>query len=218
MKRHLFLILALLALLLAACGSNEPATPEPVSFTIEMTEYAFTPNEINVSVGQQVTFHLINDGQLQHEIMIGRDLVTADGHANGYTIDLFKHAGVEPEVHGGILMIDGEMRMEDMRDDDHQDEQDEEMAMADDDMENEDEAMDNMAMEDDPADDEAMHMDDAGQGHNGLMVMLPENEDIATMTFTVTEEMLGTWEIGCFELDGVHYDAGMRGTFTVTDS
>jgi hypothetical protein len=29
--------------------------------------------------------------------------------------------------------------------------------------------------------------------------------------------MLGEWEMGCFELDGVHYDQGMVGTFIVTE-
>jgi hypothetical protein len=31
----------------------------------------------------------------------------------------------------------------------------------------------------------------------------------------VTEEMLGVWEMGCFEQDGVHYSSGMVGTITV---
>ena len=40
-------------------------------------------------------------------------------------------------------------------------------------------------------------------------------DDQATVSFIVTEEMLGEWEMGCFELDGVHYDSGMIGTFVV---
>jgi hypothetical protein len=28
--------------------------------------------------------------------------------------------------------------------------------------------------------------------------------------------MLGDWEMGCFEQDGVHYDAGMIGAVSVT--
>jgi uncharacterized cupredoxin-like copper-binding protein len=27
--------------------------------------------------------------------------------------------------------------------------------------------------------------------------------------------MVGEWEMGCFEQDGVHYDAGMKGTLVV---
>lgn len=52
--------------------------------------------------------------------------------------------------------------------------------------------------------------------HTGFMVMLPVDAGETTMTFTVTEEMLGEWEIGCFLLDGVHYDSGMHGKFTVS--
>jgi hypothetical protein len=36
------------------------------------------------------------------------------------------------------------------------------------------------------------------------------------VTFTVTEEMVGEWEIGCFLLEGVHYDSGMVGKFIVS--
>jgi uncharacterized cupredoxin-like copper-binding protein len=35
------------------------------------------------------------------------------------------------------------------------------------------------------------------------------------LTFNVTEGMVGDWEMGCFEQDGVHYDAGMKGPVTV---
>ena len=63
MMRFAIIFWALLTLALAACGSSEPEPPEPVSFTIEMTEYAFMPNEINVIVGQEVTLNLINLGQ-----------------------------------------------------------------------------------------------------------------------------------------------------------
>jgi hypothetical protein len=41
------------------------------------------------------------------------------------------------------------------------------------------------------------------------------NEDRATMTFTITEDMVGTWEIGCFLQDGAHYLADMKGSLVV---
>jgi len=223
MKRYLFLlVVATLVLAMAACGGgrSEPESPEPVSFTIEMTEYAFAPNELTVAVGQEVTLTLVNKGQLEHEIMIGRDVVMADGRPNGFTVDLFEFAGVEPEVHGGMLMIDGETVMQDDHDemaesmDDEMgdmamDEHDDDMAM--------DEHDDEMAM-DEHDDEMAMDEDGHAHGHDGLMVMLPQGDETATMTFVVTEDMVGTWEIGCFQLEGVHYDAGMTGTLTVTDS
>lgn len=218
MKLKWFLLsIIALALALVACGGGEPEAPEPVSFTIEMTEYAFTPNELNVSVGQEVTLHLINKGTLEHEIMFGRDVVKEDGRPNGYAVDLFEFAGVEPVVHGGMLMIDGETVMGDDEMDMEMEDEHDEMDMEEGD-EHDDEMTDMDMAEDDHEGDEEMHMDDAGHGHDGLMVMLPQGDDTATMTFVVTEDMVGTWEIGCFQLDGVHYDAGMTGTLTVTDS
>jgi plastocyanin len=51
--------------------------------------------------------------------------------------------------------------------------------------------------------------------HSGFMVKVPVTHDIYTMSFTVTEDMVGEWEIGCFLLDGVHYNSGMVGALTV---
>ena len=51
--------------------------------------------------------------------------------------------------------------------------------------------------------------------HAGFMVVLTANGDQITVTFPVTKEMVGEWEMGCFEQNGVHYIAGMKGTFTV---
>ncbi len=161
----LFASLVALALLLAACGGAAP-TPEPVSFTIDMTEYAFSPDTIEAKVGQRVTLHLVNRGQLAHEIMFGRDLMMMNNRPSGYQVDMFEVAGVEPEV---TMMADMESA-----------EQEEEEA------------------------------------HTGFMVFLNENGSEATMTFTVTEDMVGEWEMGCFELEGVHYDQGMIGKFIVT--
>lgn len=52
--------------------------------------------------------------------------------------------------------------------------------------------------------------------HEGFMVFLPEGDHEATLRFTVEPQMAGEWEMGCFEQDGVHYDAGMKGTLTIT--
>lgn len=157
-------LIAVFAFMLAACSSQ--ATPEPVTYTIEMTEYAFNPNEIEVRVGQEVTLELVNNGALVHEIMIGKDVMMMNNRPSGYQVDLFESTGVEPQVT--VVESHG-----------HEEEHEEEM-------------------------------------HSGFMVAVTENGGISTMTFTVTEDMLGEWEMGCFEQEGVHHDAGMVGKFTVT--
>ena len=161
-QKSLFLALALVLALLAGCSS---ATPEPVSFDLHMTEYAFTPDTIEVKVGQQVTLNLINDGLLAHEVMFGRQVMQVENRPMGYMADMFESAGVEPVVSSAA----------------------------------------------------GMEMDHHEEGHSGVMVVLEKTGDRATMTFTATEAMLGEWEMGCFEQDGVHHQAGMVGKFIVSN-
>ena len=162
MKKIILIIgLAVLVSILPGCSSS---TPEPVSIDVHMTEYSYQPSSINVKVGQQVTLHLINDGQLTHEIMFGRDVTMVDNRPTGFQTDMFQAAGVDPTVT----------------------------------------AEDGSAMDHHTAD------------QSGVMVVLQNTGDQATMTFTITKEMVGEWEMGCFEQDGVHYQAGMKGTFTVS--
>ena len=151
-------IISAFLLILAACGG---ADPQAVSFDIDMAEYSFSPEKLNLKVGQEVTLNLSNSGQLQHEIMVGREMEKIDNRPAGYVEDMFEAGGVEPVV----TQEDGP--------------------------EHEDEEMSN------------------------FMVALPP-DGTATVTFTVTEGMLGEWEMGCFEQDGVHYDAGMIGAVSVT--
>ena len=54
-----------------------------------------------------------------------------------------------------------------------------------------------------------------GDDHMGTMVTVENSGDEASITFVITEDMVGEWEMGCFQLDGVHYDSGMKGTFIV---
>lgn len=157
------ILLTVLILSLTACAR---ATPEPFTATIEMTEYEFNPSSLDLKVGQQVTLNLVNNGQLQHEIMFGRDVLTMDNRPAGYHVDLFGAGGVEPTV---TIIEEGQMTEEEEEEEEH-----------------------------------AGFMAILGVGGQG------------TMTFTVTEGMVGEWEMGCFEQDGVHYDSGMHGPVTIT--
>ena len=146
-------------IILAACSGG---ATQAVSYDIDMAEYPYSPERLNLKVGQEVTLNLSSSGQLQHEVMFGREMMKMDNRPAGYMEDMFESAGVEPEV-----TQDGE-----------------------------------------PEHEEEMH--------SGFMLALPV-DGTATMKFIVTKEMLGEWEMGCFEQDGVHYDAGMIGSVSVTE-
>jgi hypothetical protein len=120
-------------------------------------------------------------GQLDHELMIGRDVAIHDGMPAGYVVDFFDAGGVEP-----MLVIEA---------DDHND-------------------GDEHA---DDADEHDMEAMDGHSDHEGFMALVQPGQDTATLSFTVTEGMLGEWEMGCFLLDGVHYTSGMVGNLTVTN-
>lgn len=182
MKRSIFLVfmLVVVSVLLVACGSQEP---EPVTYQVDMSEFAFSPNTLEAKVGQEVTIELTNSGLLEHELMFGREVMMMDNRPSGFAHDMFEDAGVEPMV-----------------------------------------AMSAMEMQEDEHTDEAEHQEgdehsesEAGHEHEGFMVVLPaEAKEVTTITFTVTEDMVGEWEMGCFLQEGVHYDAGMKGKFIVT--
>lgn len=50
-------------------------------------------------------------------------------------------------------------------------------------------------------------------GHGGFSVV--GEKETAEIKFVVTEEMQGSWELGCFWLDGIHYQSGMEGSLVV---
>jgi hypothetical protein len=210
-------LLVAIPLILAACSPQAP--PEPLEMTIDMTEYSYTPADLEFQVGQEVTLQLSNSGALEHEIMFGREVVMTDGRPNGYTVDMFESAGVEPVVtvekaeggeHEEDEHTEGDEHMEEdehMEGDEHK--EDEEHSEGDE--HTEDEHMEGDEHEEDE------HAEEGEHAHSGFMVLVPAAKDTYTMSFTVTEDMLGEWEIGCFLLDGVHYTSGMAGTLTVTN-
>lgn len=174
MKKLLLLagLAAMAVLTLSACGGQ--SAPASVEYTITMNEFAYEPNKIELKVGQQVTLHLVNQGALDHELMIGRD---AMGDAN--TPNSFEHYMFEetaPMMSGTGYTVMGA-----------------------------DGGMDTMDM-------------GSGQDHEGFMVLMDGNnpEGKATLTFTVTPEMVGEWEMGCFVDSGAHYIAGMTGKIVVS--
>jgi len=97
------LILAV-SMLAAACGSGGDggeatgAGGDPdAHIRVNMTEYGFGSDVIEVRAGQTVEFLLKNSGDLDHEFMIGREVtVGMDGMATGFGHDFFE--GLMPTV------------------------------------------------------------------------------------------------------------------------
>ncbi|MFQ5419281.1 MAG: hypothetical protein ACE5EY_02845 [Anaerolineae bacterium] len=196
MKRLITLILlGLTALLLAACSGGQSATPDAAGkLVIDMIDFRFLTDDIQLKVGQEVTIILDNHGEKDHELMIGRNALVEGSTTIGFEHDMF--AGVQPMVMGGGSAMDhaaeGDGGMEGMGDAG---------------------AMDHAAEGDggDMGDMGGMEMD-----HAGFMVLIPFGSEQATLTFTVTEDMVGEWEMACFQGNGSHYDDGMRGKVVVT--
>lgn len=110
MKRVLiWSVFLLAALALSACSSSPP----PAEFTIEMTEFAFTPNTIEARVGQEVIIHLKNVGALEHEFMIGRNVMMMGNMPSTFENNMFTMQG--PVMSGGS----NEHDMSSMDDPDH---------------------------------------------------------------------------------------------------
>ncbi len=52
-----------------------------------------------------------------------------------------------------------------------------------------------------------------GDLHGSMVMMDPVSEVV--LEFTVPKDKVGTWVFGCFQEDGLHFDAGMRGWLIV---
>ena len=207
-------LMAVAALGLAGCGEGAATPDENGEIVITMTESAYAPDTIEVSPGQTVTFVLVNEGEKDHELMIGRNVTFTDGVPDGFEHNFFE--GLSPLVdppEAAMEMDEMEMDMDmdmDMDEDDDMDmddmdmDEDDDMDMdEDDDMHMEDMDMEGMDMEE--GDDHAGH---------GFMVLRQPNET-ARITITIPLDATGEWELGCFEEDGAHWDDGMKGTFTI---
>ena len=211
MKNKIWALLVLmLGLLVTGCSSafQPAATPTPTQnpeapgFTIQLTEFAFTPDRIKLRVGQNVTFHVINAGATEHELMIGRNPLRNE---NGELGDGFEHdffALTTPKVTGDAQVMgmeSGGMNMGTATP---------EAGMT--------------TGTEIPGSGMAMETGTPGaqmggmEMENGFMVMFEPKQE-ATITFTVTKDMLGTWTMGCFETSAgkVHFDQGMVGNVIV---
>ena len=99
MKRlFILLTIALLTLLIAACGSSGSEGPETV--TLDFTgydEFRYDPTSATVKAGSQVTVNFTNDGVLEHNWMLASTDVelgnASEGDALGGAISGLTPAG-----------------------------------------------------------------------------------------------------------------------------
>lgn len=207
MKRlFLFATLSVLALAVAACAPSG-ARPDESGELLILQEgldgsLRFNPDNIVLTAGQRVRLIISNTDDDLHEFMIGRNVVFAeDGAPNGFEVDFFAGIADQVTVHpgaGAMLMIDGETIM-----------MGGEMAMG------EGEEMGEMGEGEEMGEMGEGEHEHAMEGHMGWMVMSDVGSEQSVIEFTVPEDRVGEWEIGCFEDDGSHYEDGMRGKLTV---
>ena len=193
MKRFILLsTLAGLALILAACGPQgaTPDTSGSLTLVQEDSEEGmnFSPDTIVLTAGQHVRIMVENHGMKNHEFMMGRNVMYAEsGAPNGFEVDFFE--GIEDQVQ--VTLGESSSLMIDG----------ETVMMG----EGGEEGMDGMEM----GEEEAMHM--------GWMLESPMGSGMTVIEFTVPEDRVGEWEMGCFEDNGTHYDDGMHGTIMVVE-
>lgn len=79
-----------------ACGSSAVSG----DVTISGTEFAFKPNALRWKVGQQVRITLTNDGQKDHEWVVGKDPMAMTGMARTFATQFLADVDVRFERDG----------------------------------------------------------------------------------------------------------------------
>jgi uncharacterized cupredoxin-like copper-binding protein len=106
-----------LATVLVACGGSESnpsdtsettASTAPDTIEITMTDYGYSPSDVTVPAGQEVTLQLTNDGSVEHYFVVGDTIASSQ---DGFQQNLFSgvsltknkqtegHAEEEEEEH-----------------------------------------------------------------------------------------------------------------------
>lgn len=74
-KRLFLVVVAAQALWSAACAAQATEiTPEPTPVKVVMGENYFQPSTVRVKAGQPLRIEVVNEGQIAHALMVGREL------------------------------------------------------------------------------------------------------------------------------------------------
>ena len=174
---------------------------EPNIIQIATGDFYFKPATIELKAGQEVKIELVNEGNIEHEFMVGRGVKAEDSHVHGEM-----HEGMEENTETSEMGHEhnGEM---------HQPEGMQDMQG----MNNAHAGMSrgfdqdffegiNVAAETENGA-EFMRM----PGHGTMVLLKPHGK--AIITFNVPTDRIGEWEMACF-IPG-HYEAMMRGKIIV---
>ncbi len=82
---------------LAACGPQTPSASDARTITIEMRDFAFSPESLRLRAGERVTLAFTNVGKVEHEFMAGTDSVYGKGYVSDWLADV--HVDL-PADHG----------------------------------------------------------------------------------------------------------------------
>lgn len=105
--------------LLAGCGGRAVAPTADRTVQIQLGEHFFQPEGVKLKAGETVAIELVNQGQLAHEFMIGREATVKQGKADGYQTDFFKGVKLSQTAtqgqakldvahgHGAMVKLDG---------------------------------------------------------------------------------------------------------------
>ena len=77
MKKHLFILILCMPLILISCGSSHTI------IDLTMSDYKFTPDTITTTAGEEVTLNLTNKGFVSHKFVIFK-LGTTAGQSFGH--------------------------------------------------------------------------------------------------------------------------------------
>ncbi len=65
MKKYtLFTLLLVFSALLSACGSSL------TSLNVKMTDFSYSPMQLSVAAGKEISLNITNDGKIKHEFVI----------------------------------------------------------------------------------------------------------------------------------------------------
>jgi hypothetical protein len=193
--RRILAFLAFFGLVAAGCGLAEDeivlTADAAGEIVIDMDEFTFGTDRIEVTAGETVTFILVNAGDNEHEFMIGRNLQeTQEGYPNGFEHDFFEDVTpiVDPPNAGMDMGAMGDMDMGtmDMSDDTMSD--DEMDSMTDDSMSGDE--MDSMT-DDSMSDDEMDAMTDDSMSDDEMDAMTDDSMSDDEMDAMTDDSMSG---------------------------